>query len=82
MPRQNRVTPRGEIIAVPDRGLFMGNRGCLHDEHGRLLHRRWAREAWVTCALDYKGARRAIMAPGSYTGLFFLDEATALAGRT
>ena len=26
MPRQNRVTPWGEIIAVPDRGMFMGNR--------------------------------------------------------
>jgi len=57
----------------------MGNRGCLHDEQGRLLHRRWARDAWVTCILDYKGIRRAIMAPGSYTELFFLDEATALA---
>ena len=27
MPRQNRVTPWGEINAVPDRGMFMGNRG-------------------------------------------------------
>jgi hypothetical protein len=28
MPRQNRVTPDGTLIAVPDRGLFWGNRGC------------------------------------------------------
>jgi hypothetical protein len=36
MPRQNRVTPDGELIAVPDRGLFWGNRGSLHDREGRL----------------------------------------------
>ena len=36
MPRQNRVTPWGEINAVPDRGMFMGNRGTLHDANGRL----------------------------------------------
>jgi len=29
MPRQNRVTPDGDLIAVPDRGLFWGNRGRL-----------------------------------------------------
>jgi len=28
MPRQNRVTPHGELIAVPDRGMFWGNRGA------------------------------------------------------
>ena len=27
MPLQNRVTPEGEIIATPHRGLLMGNRG-------------------------------------------------------
>jgi len=36
MPRQNRVNPWGEIISVSDRGLFMGNRGTLHDAHGQL----------------------------------------------
>jgi len=36
MPRQNRVTPYGELIAVPDRGLFWGNRGQLLDREGRL----------------------------------------------
>ena len=29
MPRQNRVTPWGELIAVADRGMFWGNRGGL-----------------------------------------------------
>ena len=34
MPRQNRVTPYGELIAVPDRGMFWGNRGVLLDRRG------------------------------------------------
>jgi hypothetical protein len=37
MPRQNRMTPFGELIAVPDRGMFWGNRGSLHDAQGRLV---------------------------------------------
>jgi hypothetical protein len=31
MSLQNRVTPFGEIIAAPERGLFTGNRGIIHD---------------------------------------------------
>ena len=31
MSRQNRVTPFGEVVAVPERGTLMGNRGVLHD---------------------------------------------------
>ena len=34
MPRQNRVTPTGQIIATEARGLFMGNRGILHNAQG------------------------------------------------
>ena len=34
MPLQNRVTPLGELVATPERGLVYGNRGCLHDEQG------------------------------------------------
>ena len=79
MPRQNRVTPRGVIIAVPDRGMFMGNRGTLHDVNGLLTSQRWTRKAWVTCQLSFKERHRQVMAPGQYTELFFLDEATALA---
>ena len=40
MPRQNRVNPFGEIIATPERGTFMGNRGVLHDDEGRI-RRKW-----------------------------------------
>ncbi len=79
MPLQNRVTPFGEIIAVSDRGLFTGNRGILHDPATRTLGRRWASKSWLTCLFAFKGRRRTVMAPGRWTELFFLDEATALA---
>ena len=78
MPLQNRMTPWGEIVATPERGLFMGNRGCLHDGQRRVT-KAWARIPWVTCALKYKDRHRVVMSPGQYTELFFLDEPTALA---
>lgn len=56
----------------------MGNRGCLHDDAGRIV-RRWTTRAWIACRTDYRGRRRALMQPGRYTELFFLDEATAAA---
>lgn len=79
MPLQNRVTPRSELIAVAARGTLMGNRGVLHDAQGRIGQHRWRTQAWVTCRLAFKGRHRAVMTPGRYTELFFLDEATALA---
>jgi hypothetical protein len=78
MPRQNRVTPLGEIVAVPERGTFMGNRGVLHDEHG-TIRRAWHVKRWLLCVLEFKGRKRTVMTPGRYTELFFLDEATGLA---
>ena len=39
MPRQNRVAPFGDIVAVPARGTLMGNRGCLHDASGRIVRK-------------------------------------------
>ena len=80
MPLQNRVTPTGEIIATPHRGLFTGNRGIIHDPATRtLLARRWANKAWLTCLCEFKGRRREVMGGRSWTELFFLDEATAFA---
>ena len=79
MPLQNRVTPAGGIIADPARGLFMGNRGILHDDARRLGKARWRHRNWITCLLDFKGRRRHVMRPRGYTELFFLDEAVALA---
>ncbi len=79
MPRQNRVTPLGDLIATPERGLVYGNRGCLHDEHGSI-RRRYTTKRWIACRLQFRGRRRrGLMMPGRYTELFFLDEATALA---
>jgi len=79
MPLQNRVTPLGEIIADPARGTLMGNRGILHDRDRKLGRSRWKHKAWIACVLAFRSRRRAPMAPGRYTELFFLDEATALA---
>jgi hypothetical protein len=78
MPRQNRVTPFGEIAAVLERGTVMGNRGRLHDEEGQI-RRPWQVKRWLLCRLKFNGRRRTIMAPDRYTELFFLDEATGLA---
>lgn len=80
MPLQNRVTPLGDIVAAPERGLFTGNRGIIHDSQSRtLLKRRWAGRAWLLCVLSFRGVRRSVMAPHTWTELFFLDEATGLA---
>jgi hypothetical protein len=80
MPLQNRVTPLGELVATPEHGLVYGNRGCLHDRHGRI-RRQWQVKRWISCRLEFRGRHRAggPMPPGRYTGLFFLDEVTALA---
>ena len=78
MPRQNRVTPEGDLIAVPDRGMFLGFRGVLHDRSGRLVRYSQGR-TWGICALEFKGRRRSLWAPDRLTELFFLDEATGLA---
>jgi hypothetical protein len=80
MPLQNRVTPSGEIVSTPQRGLFTGNRGIIHDPATRmLLNRRWSSKAWLTCVCEFRGRRRDVMATRSWTELFFLDEATAFA---
>jgi hypothetical protein len=78
MPKQNRVTPFGDLISSTAKGTLMGNRGCVHSNTGQIT-KTWARQAWVTCLLEYNGRHRQVMAPGQYTELFFLDEATALA---
>jgi hypothetical protein len=79
MPLQNRVTPFGDLVADPARGLVYGNRGCLHDETGRI-RRRYGVRRWIACRLEFRGWRRSpLLQPGRFTELFFLDEATAFA---
>ncbi|MFV2091464.1 MAG: hypothetical protein ACC634_00105 [Hyphomicrobiales bacterium] len=80
MSLQNRVTPFGEIVATPACGLMMGNRGGrLHTKPRVLGRARWRSRQWICCRLAFKNRHRQVMAPNSYTELFFLDEATALA---
>jgi hypothetical protein len=80
MPLQNRVTPTGDIIATPHRGMFTGNRGIIHDPATKtLLKKRWSSPAWITCVCEFRGWRRPVMGRRSWTELFFLDEATAFA---
>jgi hypothetical protein len=79
MPLRSRVTPLGELIETPERGLVYGNRGRLHDEN-RRIRRDYDGRRWIACRLEFRGRRRPEpMPPGRYTGLFFLDDATALA---
>jgi hypothetical protein len=73
---QNRVTPYGEIVAAPGRGLMMGNRGILHDE-ARHIVKPFQVKRWIACVLEFRGRHREVMTPHRYTELFFLDEATA-----
>jgi hypothetical protein len=78
-PLQNRVTPFSELVADPARGLVYGNRGCLHDEKGRI-RRRFNGRRWIACRLEFRGWQRGpLLQPGKFTELFFLDEVTALA---
>ena len=79
MSLRNRVTPLGELIAVPDRGLVYGNRGCLHDDSGRI-RQAYATKRWIACRLRFRDWHRSpLLQPGRFTELFFLDEATAFA---
>jgi hypothetical protein len=79
-PARNRISPRGNIIAVPGRGAWMGNRGRLHDGSGtRDIVRNHRGKAWITCLLEFRGRYSQQWAPTHYTQLFFFDEAVAFA---
>jgi hypothetical protein len=77
MRYQNRVNPFGEIVAIPQRGRWMGNRGILHE--GTTIVRRWQHKHWIICETSYKDWRAPMWEPRRWTALFFLDEAVALA---
>ena len=77
-PHRNRVTPLGDLVAVPLRGAWTGNRGILHAD--RRIVRFHAGDLWIVCALRFKQRHRADQwLPGHYTYLYFHDEAVALA---
>jgi hypothetical protein len=76
-PARNRVTPLGDIVAIPLRGAWTGNRGILHA--GRQIVRFHAGNLWITCRLSFRGARHEQWQPHHYTFLYFHDEAVAFA---
>jgi hypothetical protein len=79
MPLQNRVSPFGELLAVPARGTLFGNRGGrFHTDAKTLTARRWTSRRWICCVLEFKGRHHDVWGR-RYTALFFLDEPTALA---
>jgi hypothetical protein len=77
-PHRNRVDPFGEIVATPERGTLMGNRGVIHADDGTIV-RQWQVRRWIACRLEFKDRHREILQPRRWTELFFLDEATAIA---
>ncbi|MFC1415675.1 hypothetical protein [Streptacidiphilus cavernicola] len=78
VPRRNRVTPLGDLVAVPLRGAWTGNRGILHS--GREIVRFHAGDLWITCALRFRERHHPDQwLPHHYTFLYFHDEAVALA---
>jgi hypothetical protein len=78
MPERNRVTPEGQIVAIPLRGAWTGNRGgVLHSGHE--IVRSHASDLWITCVLEFRGRWREQWLPHRYTHLFFHDEAVAFA---
>ena len=77
MPKRNRVTPYGDIVAIDLRGAWLGNRGILHEgEEIVAFHRH---RLWITCALQHRDWRLPQWQPHHFTVLFFHDEAVALA---
>ncbi|MGE3307520.1 MAG: hypothetical protein AB7I52_16315 [Rhizobiaceae bacterium] len=88
MPLRNRVDPFGQIHASSARGMFIGNRGIIHDPATKtLLKKRWSTPHWIICACQYKDRPpRDVMGynprggtKAGWTELFFLDDVTALA---
>jgi hypothetical protein len=71
------VTPTGEIVAIPLRGAWTGNRGIVHS--GREIVRFHASDLWITCALEFRGRYHEQWQPHHYTFLFFHDEAVSFA---
>ncbi len=76
-PARNRVTPMGDIVAIPLRGAWTGNRGILH--RGREIVRFHASDLWITCALEFRGRRAQQWREGRFTWLYFHDEAVSFA---
>lgn len=71
------MTPTGDIVAIPLRGAWLGNRGILHADGEVVRHH--ASDLWITCVLEFKDWRLPQWQPHHFTVLFFHDEAVSLA---
>lgn len=78
MPRRNRVDPWGDLHAVAPRGLLTGNRGCVVDDHERVV-RHHGSQLWIACVTKFRDWRFPLARPRRWTPLFFLDDTVALA---
>jgi hypothetical protein len=74
---RNRVTPLGDIVAIPLRGGWLGNRGILHQGTDVVRFHRSA--LWIICTLRHKDWQLPQWRPHHFTVLFFHDEAVAMA---
>jgi hypothetical protein len=77
MTEQNRVTPLGDIVAIPLRGAWTGNRGRVHS--GTTIIKFHSGALWIICALQFRGRWNRQWQPNHYTFLYFHDEAVAFA---
>ena len=78
MPLQNRVTPFGDLVATPARGLFWAVAAGAFTPMPRRCLRGAGRHGNGSAASDFKGRHRDVWGR-FYTELFFFDEPTALA---
>jgi hypothetical protein len=72
------VDPWGDLHAVTARGMFTGNRGCVVDDHERVV-RHHGSSLWIICRAEFRDWRWPLARPRRWTPLFFLDDAVALA---
>jgi hypothetical protein len=67
----------GEIVSIPLRGAWTGNRGILHSGHE--IVRFHASDLWITCLLEFQDRHHEQWQPHHYTFLYFHDEAVSFA---
>jgi hypothetical protein len=71
----------GDVVAIPLRGAWTGNRGRLHEGGGAGAEvvRFHNGDLWIICALQFNDRWHEQWRPRRFTWLYFHDEAVALA---
>src|SRR5690349_1122757 len=78
-PLHNRVTPFGDIVAIPQCGLFTGNRGIIHDPATKTLLRRRGAHTTSTSGISCRRRQKERDVPARRCTL---GEAVRAPGRT